>query len=631
MRRRKLILGAVLGIFIASILTWIDKSVWQFLEIQVLDGRSYLSPISHFGKVEKDIVILKFDEKTEKFLKDHDLLGDVELSNVEALSTLGQLEDSAPENRAAHDRILLLEMAKNLNSMGAATIAFAYNLDAFEQEELEIEANLEGVEADLIFANLENTNHRKQFNGGIYKVAAYEGFAYEVFKNYVNSPRKISKNKNYDKLFKNYKKQIAKIKDQSKAEKLWLNTSKIRPQEYSIARLIKGKIDPSEIKGKIAFITLGDRSYKTELRILANYLGDKWVRYTPIASIIFGLLMIGLGIFFAISNFWIRIISYLAINLFVFFKGQVLYSLFHVHIETMPLFIALMGLLILSSIVEMNLAAFSLREKLRFVAGTAKQEADAQHASGQGAFLGNSNDLIKSITYVKDQEIKDQRNKFYVELEDNYEHLALQIQEKTVSSLNGVHTKVNDLLRSEDISARDENSATVIAHELNKLMDDMDNMLFELIPFRFEDGNGVLTPIKHLLDKVMFKSRGLIRASLDAENTNIDSLKQLDYEVKVNVFRIIQGFIASILDKRTASNISLAIVQNGPFIEFIIKYNGLNLDPRKLREQEMPVQLAEIYRRIDVLNAALSFQKDESDASGLSNKILINVPVKVKA
>lgn len=591
--KRRILIGAVIGIFVASMLSWINGGIWRFLESQVIDGHALLNPISPFSSLKKDLILLNFDKKTNDYLKGTGLL-DTEDQNLDLNTEAGQE--------------LVFEMIKNLNFAGASAIGVIVDFDVNAIQDLEIEANIDGLITPLVFAHDDNTQHQRARNGRTYKIEPNTGFAYELF-------RRVSTN------------------DGPKADKegmAWLNTSRLALTQYSVVDFIENKVPADELAGKIVVIgsSQNQRKLQTELTILSNYLSSNWLNYFKIPAFFALLALMAIGVLLVLAKSWVKAITAAAVLSAYFVFGQLVFSFLGVHIETAPFIVAMVLIFLLASLVDYSLVTFSLKEKLRFVADnqpSTRPGSSAEMATeidNKMVLPGNniSDKILSGLNIVSTGSQEEQKRSF-ADQEERYETIALTIQEKTVQSLMDLQGKVDEILLNDSHSSSGKSDLHLLNYDINKTMDDLDNILFDLVPFHLEKDRGVIDPIQHLADKVLYKSGGAMRATFTSDIDHVE----LDKDLKISFYRILQNIIDLIIVKSRGTNAHIDLSINNNWLKTIITYDGLNVNPGKGAKPASfkDHRFNDIYKRADLMDIDVQFMNDMKTSTELTNKVRV--------
>ncbi len=587
MFQRRIIIGAIIGIFVTALVSAVDRTTWRFFDVQFIEGRSFFNIFSPFSKLKKDILVLKLDKKTGLYLRKNNLVEDLDEAAV--LNTnLGQA--------------LVVEMLKNLDGAKARAVGVLLNLDNFRIQELEIETNIEGILTPVVFGHEENLRHHK-INGKTYKIKAKQGFAYELF-------GRISTDE----------------VPETKQKRLWMNTSRVKYETRSLVELVSGNISNQDIEGKIVIFAdeNNQKVLKTELTALSNYLTGKWLEFFKFPGFLFLLLMMGFGVFMVLVKTQIRLIASLAFVAAYCLLAQLLYMAAGLNLETSPLLFGIALIVLVSHLIDFNLETFSLKEKIKFISNPNQEETRLEQPKELQA-----KNLIKSlytnVTKAKIDEAKLKDLSYYTELEENLEAYALELQEKTVKSVMDLQTRIDRMLLSGLIDQDTTNELHLVNYDFNKTMDDLDNILFDMVPFQLEKGNGIMDPIRHLADKVLYKSKGAMRATLSADIEQLD----LSRNTKVNTYRILQKLIDIVIEKSRGTNIAIEMGLRGNKLKFAITYDGININPGSANSPAgyRDYRFRDIYRRLELLDAEINFVNELTTISDLTNKIRLDITV----
>ena len=469
---------------------------------------------------------------------------------------------------------------KKLEEQRASAMGMAYVLDELIVQDLEIDINLENIKMPATFATRHSLKHKKVAAKEIYRVKPNSGFAYDVYSSFASK---------------------SEVKTNQK--KLWLSGGKFNLEEFSFLDLLNGKIPTETLRAKVVLI--GDESQsqvlRTEAKILANYMSTKWIKYFRIPSFLIFFLLVAMGILFVLSTYPARIFSFLAFNALVFIGGQFLYSIFGLHIETMPLVASSTLILLLSVLVDVN--TIFLKEKLKAETGQIGPEVSREI-------------FVRTQPDNTEEEL---RRKFYCELEDSNENVALALQEKTITELMTIQNRIEEMVMNNGLSEEAASNLRLLNMDFNKTMDELDNILFKLVPFQLEKDKGLLNPIQHLADKVVYKSKGVTKAKVVTDLKNL----RLDNDIKVNVYRILERLVELLIEKSKATELKISVEDRAGVLNIDINYNGLNINPDREGSDsaDADYRFRDLFRRAKVLGARVNFTNDIKTSTDLINKI----------
>ncbi len=398
---------------------------------------------------------------------------------------------------------------------------------------------------------------------------------------------------------------IETIIQQESGPALWLDRKQHNLKRHSINDLLNDII-PQDSIGNQNIIIISPRLELSDedLNLVVNHLSDRWVTYIPIHSIIKFILFVAIGIFMAALVYWARIVTFFALSIIAMVIGQLALTIFNIQMETVSFIVALISILLLSNLFDLNLNA-AMNQRKFF------QSKDE-----------NVNDLTNPAVVMTNpypETIKETRAKFFHEQESNFEDIALEFQEKTIRSVNSVQEKIDELTESETLSERDRNKLSLLKHNFEHMIEEMDAILFNLVPFRFENDKGLVGLIELYASKIFLLSRGKLQISIE---TQFPSLK-LELDQKINSYRIIQRLIElikTINESKANSGMVISInihsSANGK-LKFRISYEGTPVDASANN-----FKINEIYKRIAGLSEAnIDFG---TSTAGLVSKNLTN-------
>lgn len=572
MYQRRILIGAIIGILITTVMGWINKSAWHFFEFQVLEGRAYLNPFNPFGKVSDKLVSITIDDESKAYLLENQIID----------------SDTELDFSTSSEQALLIEVFKNLDSQNTKAIAFLPQLPDALIQDLQIEKNIENVKAPVIFANEDNLTYKNMRRNKLHRIVPGRGFAYELFSS------------------------LGEQAEFKEGTKLWLNSSSPRAKEFSLLDFLTAKVDESLIEDSVVFLS-SDKStsvLKREMAIFANYSSGKWLLYLALPWFLLFLINAGLGVVFVLATYWARIIFFLTGVLSLFFFGQIGFSLFNTYIETVPLLVSIVAIFLISNLVDLNLLTHSLKEELKegLVKTPEKTIKDA---------------IVPPVTFSSANP-NELRDKFYKEQEDNHESVALEIQDRIVKPMLDIQSKIDELIMDEKYEKDDLNKLHVLNYDFNKTIDDLDNIIFDLVPFHLEKDKGVINLLEHLLEKVLYKSGGAMRGSF---NTQLGTL-EFDEQKKINFYRVLHKLVDLIITKSRGTSMQLDLTKNNGHLEAMFSYDGLNIDAGLTHKADGYLgdyRLKDIFTRANLIEADISFNSGLDNSTDMTNKVKISM------
>ena len=205
----------------------------------------------------------------------------------------------------------------------------------------------------------------------------------------------------------------------------------------------------------------------------------------------------------------------------------------------------------------------------------------------------------------------------------------MQFQEKTLRSVEAVQEKISELLESEEISDRDAIKVSLLRHGFDNLIEDIDAILFNLVPFKFEGEQGLINIIELYASKIFLLSKGKLQIGIETEFPVL----KFEKNQKINIYRILQKLVDLIRETNTDKigrglNIGINISSDPNdkrMIKFRVSYEGKAID----QEDPSNLKLNEIYKRIQAMSSSSFTIKERSLAQGsrqLTNYIELTKP-----
>lgn len=386
---------------------------------------------------------------------------------------------------------------------------------------------------------------------------------------------------------------------------------------HNITELVSDLLERDVYLGKhILLISPKADIEKERINLLINYLEDNWIGMVKIPAIVMFPLLVIAGILLAAFIYWARIVAFFTITAGILIFGQLIFSIFNLHIETIPLLTALTGILLLSNLFDLNLAALNYKNIFK-----SQDDKDSKNSSVTMAtpFIKVSKDGD-----IANSNLKDMRSKFFMDQESNLEEIALEFQEKTVKSINTVTEKLDELLESSQMIDRDKIKLSLLKHNFDQMIEEIDAILFNLVPFRFEREQGLINLLELYASKLFLLSKGKIQLSIQTEFPVI----KLEHQQRVNAYRIIHRLIQLITESnqeeiKEGLNIGVSILADKEAkIKFKITYEGMPIDANN-----GGFKLKEVYRRVDSLNAELDL--GQNDLSSFRSKLTNHIEFKI--
>lgn len=377
--------------------------------------------------------------------------------------------------------------------------------------------------------------------------------------------------------------------------------------QYNVSELLIETIPEDHLREKnIVFVSPRNQANSDDISLLINYIDDKEVGYQIMPGMVLFILAIAAGLLMASMVYWARIVALFTLSAAALVISQLIFMSINIHIETISSIAAFLMILVLSNLFDLNLMAF---KKIDIFKGNDKKNSDGELKELEEVEIGalkekkarqTSEKLQETETAVDitEKEIQSLRNKFYSEQESNLEELALEFEEKTVKSINAITEKLNELEDSTSLDDRDKVKVALIKHNFNQMIEEMDAILFNLVPFRFEGKEGLINLLELYASKIFLLTRGKMRISIETQFPVV----QLEKSQKINTYRIIQRLINLIKSANEESlfnglNLSISILADKENkIRFKVSYEGM-----PIKTDESVFQLQDIQKRVDAI------------------------------
>jgi hypothetical protein len=545
MDQRRALIGSLIGIFVFTIITWVNGRSWESLESQVLQGQSAISLFNQNRYSE--YVIFDFDENSK-------------------------LEFTEKNETEQKDYLLSL-----VNLVGSQNANTAYllvgRLNPLNIQDLDLEMSLDGTGTQAKTINFSEVQPKLITSDG----------------------------------------------------ELWLDQKQYENYQYSTKELIEESIPSKLIPSAKVIIISPELNLSTEeINLLINFLNKNWVTYYRLPKIILFLICAFSGVFLAAFVYWARILVFFGLLVLGIIAGQIGYNAYNLHLELIPAMVSLVGILLLSNLFDLNLIAINRKEIFKSQIEKNPTINEFSQISLSTPFLAPSEPAPAPIL-----EGSSSRSKLFLELEDHFEDIALQFQEKTLRSVDAVQEKISELLESNEIADKDAIKVSLLRHGFDNLIEDIDAILFNLVPFKFEGEQGLINIIELYASKIFLLSKGKLQIGIETEFPVL----KFEKNQKINIYRILQKLVDLIRDTNTDKigrglNIGINISTSADdkrMLKFRISYEGKTID----QDDTSNLKLNEIYQRVSALPSSSFTIKERSLAQGsrqLTNYIELTTP-----
>jgi hypothetical protein len=406
---------------------------------------------------------------------------------------------------------------------------------------------------------------------------------------------------------------------------LWLDQKQYENYQYSTKELVEETIPSKLIPGSKVIVISPELNLETEdINLLINYLNKNWVTYCRLPKIILFIICTFSGVFLAAFIYWARILVFFSLVLFTIFCGQITYNTYNLHLETIPAIVSFIGILLLSNLFDLNLIAINRKEVF-------KSQTENNPTINEFSQINLSKPFLplNPTPPMPIIEANYSKSKLFLELENHFEDIALQFQEKTLRSVEAVQEKISELLDSAEMPDKDAIKVSLLRHGFDNLIEDIDAILFNLVPFKFEGEQGLINIIELYASKIFLLSKGKLQIGIETE---FPALK-FERNQKINIYRILQKLVDLIKDTNTDKigrglNIGINIstdANDKRMLKFRVSYEGKAID----QEDTSNLKLNEIYQRVSAMPNSNFTIKERSLAQGsrqLTNYIELCTP-----
>ncbi len=598
--QQRLLIGGIAGAIMFILMAIIPSQTWLVFERPILASRNFINIFKIFNP-SKAVLVLNLDKQTMR------------LMNQDISSS------------ASYDSVFVKEfmqsIIRNLDAENVSSVTIAINnIGGNLISALNLQADLAGVVAPVDIVT--------------------QDFTVDDFK-------------------------------QSQGKTTILDKTGTSYRKLSLTDFLNGKISPSDLQGR-AIVIRSDFDTKSfhgdKINSVINYAAGNWLPYMKFHPVLGFLLLACAGVLFASTVIRARLIILATLSAAVLTLGQLMYC-FGNYLETVPVLIAMIVLCALSLVVDKewrmpnipsnNAISTSLETGIKtFMAARNKcQEllaATVNKLSESQGFdkkiklpdlpampniqlppmpnfqlpqmpsmnLPQMNRSNNNISPALD--MQDLRNKVYKELEYSLDILAKDFQQRTVAPLSNIQNQLEEILDRVELDITNQTKLELIKYDFEKVINELDTLLFTMVPFQFESGRGILDPLDIYARKITEIYRGKPRIYLSPNAAHVE----LSSEEKANLFRIVQRLVECIIEENGKhsglTHINIDVMHAANNLTIKMTYDGL-----PIREIASNTKLREVARRADGigLNVDLGFNWGEDAQAHLVNRIQLSMPV----
>ncbi len=594
--QQRLLVGGLIGALMFICLSFIASPVYLGLEKPILASRNFLN-ISSFFKQNKGALVLNLDQKTMR-LMNQDL-----------------------SNPAAYDAAFLKDFLENI----------ILNLDSENVSSINIAIN--NISGNLLSS--------LNLGSGLPSLGAPLDIITEDF-------------------------EVSEFKQENSKTYL-LNQNASNYRSASLADFLNGKISPSDLQGRAIIIKseFDKKSFTgNKINSVVNYSSANWLHYMRFHPILGFLLASCAGVLFVSTVVRIRWIILGFLGLSILTIGQLMFF-FDKYLESSVILLSL----ILSCALSFALDAWEARQQHKVSGATTREYDDKSKTPTNNGYkavlerLGALLSQLSSFSFQAGQNLREQlqkhkpsslripdlapmpriplpeinrqlnspaildsqelRNKIYKELEYSLDLLSKDIQVRTVAPLSRIQMELDDLCDRLDLDITSQTKFELIRYDFEKIITELDTLLFTMVPFQFESGRGLIDPLEIYARKIteIYRGKPRIYLSPNAAHVELDSIE------KANLFRIIQRLVECIIEENTSkllSHINIDVLHMTDNLNIKLTYDGL-----PIKEDSSKHKLREIVRRADLIGASLDlgFNWGEDHNAHLVNRIQLSMKV----
>lgn len=327
---------------------------------------------------------------------------------------------------------------------------------------------------------------------------------------------------------------------------LWLDQKQYNVNKRPVSDILRANFDKELVsEQKIIILSPKIELSKNGLSSIINYLSDRWVNYVPLNPFFSFVLLIAAGIFLTALIYWARVISFFAISASLLILGQIGLSLFNTHLEIVPLLVALASILIVSSLFDLNLFNFEFHNifnKKPAMRPKAKASEDPR--------MVLASPFVEAGEHVNHNQVEAMQTTVFRQQEQLLEDIALSFQARAVPSVVSMQKNIADIISSNSMQSSDPAQLNLLQDDFNQLVEEIDTILFDLVPFKFEDERGLICLLEIYATKLYGQTNHKVHLMIETEFNKL----RLASDERINSYRIIQKLIELILENNSTSS-----------------------------------------------------------------------------
>lgn len=606
---RKGLLGLTFGLVLAIIVLNVDKKLWIPLELETINGRN-TSTWSNENKInKKDIAIVLFDDKTQFLLRLNGLpIKDFEKkgrglikTQIEKLESYGvraiglNLNLSSPSNHH-EDEELTRTISKFKNIVVVDSI---HSFPSYQSNSILKSAS--GVGYGELYADYDKIVHKVKLIDKGYK--DIQSFSYLLYKTF--SQKDVNDN--------------LRIKNE-----FYLKYPKTLFSTYSFIDLVQGRIKVTQLKDKIVILGVGLKSklmrdqlfspYNRDIFIsdsevqavaLSNLLSDFYLfRFSLIDyPLYFILLSMFLGIFFSniqtVKRLTLGVSFFLGLVIF----SQLSYSYFQAIVELVPLLFLLLGNLVISSLIflQLNLQEqnIELEEALKMLNKRSKELENSR-----GLLEDKNLQLTNTLSELNKRvnELQEVRKQLSSRSEDERKRIARELHDDTLSRITDLKRHIESILNSQSLPVSEKRQLGVSVQTLDNVTQEIRRIINALRPSMLDNALGLIPAVENLLDDLSRRSSYKIQTKL---TTSLLKLKLQETE-EINLYRIIQEALNNIFKHSYATKVEIFVEEQPGQILVLVSDNGVGFT---VSSNKSGFGLVDMKERAELIGAQLQFLK----------------------
>ena len=327
--------------------------------------------------------------------------------------------------------------------------------------------------------------------------------------------------------------------------------------------------------------------------------------------------LIVLSVFLLSLKTWARSFFLFIIFIILIISSQILFLVFDINLYIIKLISASFFVFFFTTLFDIDIETVNWIKAFKNKKRNPIQALEDQ----KNKAIFSSNELSNFEKASLERELS---AKYFLKVEDKYESLLIDFQEKILGKLSHIQGKLNS--NAEDMSLESfKNLLFMTRTDFNNSLDILDNWLFNLSPLNFENEAGFIDSLNLLAEKSNTVSDKQSKIKVESKIKSV----QMSFENKINIFRALSDFIYLInevnhdIEERPIKILLLIELCEENYSLKI----SLNYPHRIIDADYHSYRLKEIKNRMEVIGVKLDFFENEKlSKSQKINTISIEIP-----